>query len=217
MSTRAAAWLAWSLLAVTIGSVACAVAFASLQEQRLLYYALAPLVGVVSCALVGAVVASRRSENPAGWLLLVGAAGLASQEFARQYATYGLVTEPGSLPLTPLMAWLQSWTYVPGLWLLTAFLPLYFPDGRLVSPCWRWVVRLALFFAVVDTVSSAFLPGEIKDWGLANPLGIEALRFVLGPLDTVTLVGYLGVLFASAASLVVRFRRSGGVERQQIK
>ena len=69
---------------------------------------------MVSCALVGVLIASRRSENPAGWFLLVGAAGLASQEVAREYATYGLVTEPGSLPLTRLMAWLLSWTYLPG-------------------------------------------------------------------------------------------------------
>jgi hypothetical protein len=97
------------------------------------------------------------------------------------------------------------------------FVPLYFPDGRLVSPRWRWVVRLALFFAGVSTVSSAFLRGEIKDSGLVNPLGIVALRSVLGPLDTVNEVGYFGILFVSAASLVVRFRRSGSVERQQIK
>ncbi len=50
-----------------------------------------------------------------------------------------------------------------------------------------------------------------------NPLGIEALRSVLGPLDTLLTMGYFGVLFASASSLVIRFRRSRGKERQQIK
>ena len=217
MSRRAAAWAAWLLLAVTAGSVACAAALAGLMGTGLLRYALAALLGVVSCALVGAVIASRRLDNPVGWFLLCGAACLALQEFTRWYATYGLDAGPGSLPLAPLTAWLLSWIYIPGVLLLLSFLPLYFPDGRLASPRWRWVVRLALLFAVVATVASAFLPGEIKDSGLVNPLGIEALRPVLSPLDNLLLAGYFGVLFASAASLVVRFRRSRGVERQQIK
>ncbi len=217
MSTRTAARVAWSLFAVTIGLVTSAVAFNGLIGTNFLHYALASLLGVVSCALVGAVVASRRFANPVGWFLLGGAACLALQEFTRRYAIYGIVSEPSFLPLVPLMAWLLSWIYVPAVFLLLSFLPLYFPDGRLVSPRWRWVVLLALLLAVVATVSSAVLPGEIKDSGIVNPLGIEALRSALGPLNNVMLVGYIGVLFASAASLVVRFRRSRGAERQQIK
>jgi hypothetical protein len=106
---------------------------------------------------------------------------------------------------------------VPGVLLLLSFVPLYFPDGRLVSPRWRWVVRFALFFSVTVAVFSALSPGEIQNQGILNPLGIEALRPVFDLLDTLAFALYFTLLFASAASLVVRYRRSGSVERQQIK
>ena len=115
------------------------------------------------------------------------------------------------------MAWLQSWLWVPGLLLLLCFLPLYFPNGRLVSRRWRWVVRLALFSCVTGAALFALSPGEIPVMGVDNPLGIEALRPVSDLLEQVILVLYFFLFFASAASLVVRFRRSGSVERQQIK
>jgi hypothetical protein len=121
------------------------------------------------------------------------------------------------LPGARAMAWLLSWLRVPGVMLLLSFVPLYFPDGRLVSRRWRWVVRLALFFSVTGAIYSALRPGEIQNEGIVNPLGIEALRPVLGLLDTLTFALYFPLLFASAASLVVRFSRSGSVERQQIK
>jgi hypothetical protein len=101
--------------------------------------------------------------------------------------------------------------------LLLCFVPLYFPDGRLVSPRWRWVARLAVCFSVAGTVILALSPGEIQNKGIVNPLGIEALRPIDDLLSTLFLALYFTLLFASAASLVVRFRRSGSVERQQIK
>jgi hypothetical protein len=97
------------------------------------------------------------------------------------------------------------------------FVPLYFPDGRLVSPRWRWLVRVAFLFSVGGAIYSAFSPGEIQDEGIVNPLGIEALKPVSDLLGPFVLVVYFALLFASAASLAVRFRRSGSVERQQIK
>jgi hypothetical protein len=120
------------------------------------------------------------------------------------------------LPGAQAMAWLQSWLWVPGVLLLLCFLPLYFPNGRLVSRRWRWVVGLAILFCVTGAVLSALTPGEIPDMGIVNPLGVEALRPVSELLEPVYLALYFFLFFASAASLV-RFRRSGSLERQQIK
>ncbi len=78
-------------------------------------------------------------------------------------------------------------------------------------------MRSSLLVAAVTAIYSALRPGEIKDLGLINPLGIEALRPVVALLDTVTFAAFFVVIFVSVASLVVRFRRSRRQERQQIK
>jgi hypothetical protein len=175
-----------------------------------------PLAMTVS-AVVGGLVASRRPENLIGWFFLGGAVCFAFVTFASEYAAYGSLNALGALPGALAMAWLVSWVSVPGIMLLLVFVPLYFPDGRLVSPRWRWLVRLAVFFSVSEVVRSALSSGKMRDSGIVNPLGIEALRPVFDLFETLVFALYFTLLFASAASLVVRFRRSGSVERQQIK
>jgi hypothetical protein len=208
--SRAAGRLAWSICGLTVVLVVCAVALAALNRSDVAAAVVFPLALTVS-ATVGGLVASRRPENPVGWFFLGSAGCLVLAEVADAYATYGL---PGTLA----MAWLMSWLWLPGVALLLFFLPLYFPDGRLVSPRWRWLVRVALVFSVGGAVYSALSPGEIPaSEGIVNPLGIEALRPVSELLGPFVFVLYFAFLFASAASLVVRFRRSGSVERQQIK
>ena len=208
-------WLAWSVCALTLALIVCAVALAILNGTDV--FSLIYLVAVALSALVGGVVATRRFANPVGWILLAGGAIFAFQEFSLEYAIYGLVTNPFSLPLVRTMGWLASWIYVPGLLLLLSFLPLYFPDGRLVSSRWRWVAGLALVLAVVGPISSAFLPSPTRVWDIVYPLGIVALGPVSDLLDEGATVLYCGVIFASAASLAVRFHRSVGEEREQIK
>jgi PAS domain S-box-containing protein len=208
-------WLAWLVCALTLALIVCAVALAILNGTDV--FSLLYLVAVALSALVGGVVATRRFANPVGWILLAGGAIFAFQEFSLEYAIYGLVTNPFSLPLVRTMGWLASWIYVPGLLLLLSFLPLYFPDGRLVSSRWRWVAGLALVLAVVGPISSAFLPSPTRVWDIVYPLGIVALGPVSDLLDEVATVLYCGVIFASAASLAVRFHRSVGEEREQIK
>jgi hypothetical protein len=207
MSHRAA-WLAWSVCGLTVVLIACTVALAFLNrsEVRAVIFPL----GVTLCAVVGGLVASRRPANPVGWFFLGIGGCMAITIVAAEYATYGL---PGA----QAMAWLQSWLWVPGVMLLLCFLPLYFPNGRLVSRRWRWVVRLALFSCVTGAALFALRPGQMPYMGVDNPLGIEALRSVSDLLEPVYLALYFFLWFASAASLVVRFRRSGSLERQQIK
>jgi hypothetical protein len=227
MSARVAAWLAWSLCGLTLILVASVVAFEALFRVSL--SGLSLLVFVVPSALVGALVASRQPRNPVGWFFVVSATCWAVNEATGRYAVYGLVIEPGSVPLARLMAWPSTWMWVPGIALIILFLPLYFPDGRLLSPHWRPVLWLALFFSVgFGVLFGALYPGEMDELspgvggdvpGVVNPLGIEALR----PLDRVTQVDIilavvlLVSVLCSVASLVVRFRRSSGEERQQMK
>ena len=208
MRPRTASRLAWSLCGLSLGLIVCALALAVLDgtDVRTASFPLA----LMPSALVGGLIASRRPGNPVGWFFLGTAACFSLTQVAAEYVALGLA---GGWA----MAWLMSWLWVPAVVLLLCFVPLYFPDGRLVSTRWRWLVRFALVFSVGATVFSALRPGEIQEEGVVNPLGIEGLRPFLGLLDTLVFGMYFALLFASAASLVVRFRRSGSVERQQIK
>ena len=201
--------VAWSICGLTLALTACSVVLAVLNRSDVASAVVFPLALTVS-AMVGGLVASRRPANPVGWFFLGSAWCFALTTVATEYAIYGW---PGALA----MAWLQGWLWLPGAALLLFFLPLYFPDGILVSPRWRWLARAGLVFSVGGAIYSAFGPWEIQNTGIVNPLGIEALGPVSDLLGPFVLVLFFVLLFASAASLVVRFRRSGSVERQQIK
>jgi two-component system NarL family sensor kinase len=137
------------------------------------------------------------------------------------YGAYALVTRHGSLPAGTWGIWVSTWLWALGLLPVATFGFLLFPDGRLPSPRWRpvaWAIGLAIG---LFTASVAFLPGPM-DTGrlgleLANPVGIEPAQSVLQTISTVSaaLVG-LG-LIVSVGSLVLRWRRARGDERQQLK
>jgi hypothetical protein len=220
MNARVAAWAAWTLCGLTIVWVCCVLTFAVLYREAfpIQDQALLSLVGVVASAFVGALVASRRPRNPVGWFFAVSAACLAAGEAATRYALYGIVVSPGSLPLAHASAWFQQWLWVPGVVLVSLFLPLYFPNGHLPSRRWRPALWLSLSFSLVLAMLAAFSPGPSGVAGVSNPLGIEALRTVdekLGSVVTGAL--FLPLFLTSVASLVVRFWRSRGEERQQMK
>jgi len=206
---------AWLLCTLSMVLVACAAVLALLNDTGV--RTLPFLVNVVGCAVVGGMVASRRPSNPVGWFFLGSALSFSTTVLTNEYATYGLLTAPGSLPLARAMVWPQSWLWAPGAVLILAFVPLYFPDGRLLSRHWRPVVWFAVAFSVFGAALSAFEPGEIQDSGFANPLGVEAQLPFAGLINVAVLPFWLGLLSVSGASLVIRFRRSVGVERQQIK
>jgi hypothetical protein len=137
------------------------------------------------------------------------------------YARYALITAPGSLPGGLYGAWL-GWTYAPIVTILAIFLPLYFPTGRLLSPRWRPVVWSGIGFLAFAIAGNALWPGPQPPLpGLApvpNPVVylpqakplFELFRNLAG---LCSLVGVAGAI----AALVVRFRRSRGIERQQLK
>ena len=172
------------------------------------------------CPTVGAVIVARQPRNRIAWLccavgLLVGPAFL-----GQDYAWYGLVHRPGSLPGGLAMAWLGEWPWFVALGLMLTFLLLLFPNGRLVSRRWRVIAWAAGAELAVVWVVIAFAPRPLEGYGLetvANPLGIERAEAVFKLLDTIVplVLGVLTIL--SAVSMVVRFRRARGVERQQLK
>jgi hypothetical protein len=216
MSSRTAIWLAWTLCALTLVLLLCAVVLFAFNRHVVPQHAPYLLLPEVFAALVGSLVVSHKPRNPIGWFIVGHALCFSLGEFTRQYATYGVVTQPDSLPLAQAMASPAYWIWYPGVVLMFCFMPLYFPNGRLLSPRWRPVVWLAASAAVIMPGIAAVQPSDLETPGIPNPLGVEALRPFTDTLESILLF-WVGVVIASAASLVMRFRRSRGEERQQIK
>jgi hypothetical protein len=208
--------VAWALCAVTLALIACVVVLGVLNPLTSSNpsFSIVGITGVV----VGGVVASRRPQNAVGWLFIAGALLSTLRGLSAEYAIYGLLTQPGSLPAATAVAWFSKTIEYLGPVAIFILIPLYFPNGRPVSPRWGIVTWLALGVLPVATLISAFTPGEVVTGsGIPNPLGYEAIGALTRAVGTVLFVWYIGLIFAAAASLVVRFRRAGGVERQQIK
>jgi hypothetical protein len=137
-----------------------------------------------------------------------------------EYAEYALVTRQGSLPGAALAAWF-SWWWLPILGLIFVFTLLLFPTGRLPSPRWRPVAVAGGLAIATVTVLGAVQPTlklQNEEVYLPNPVGVAgAPDPETGALGAV-LLGVLGAcMVASVVSVVLRFRRSQGVERQQLK
>ena len=215
-------WVAWSMLAVFVVSLVAglilAVANGTLRQDAGNQVLL--LVGFSAFMVVGALIVAHRPGNAIGWLFSAIALLAFTGQLASEYATYAYATRPGSLPGATLAAWYGSWPW----WLVVAltlvFTPLLFPTGRLLSPLWRPVAWLAgVTTAVLTAVTSLRTElGTVEDQVVANPIGVAAVgNPEKSPMIPVLIV-LLGILATAAVgSLVLRFRRSRGEERQQLK
>ncbi len=222
MSTRAVSWLAWFLwaLSVTFAGLGLLFLFLNGSFEDLLDESLGIDAALaLAFPTVGAIIASRRPGNAVGWIFCaIGLCGGASIFFT-QYGIYTLVTNPDSLPTGVIATWIGTWVWLPSVTLTITFLLLLFPHGRLLSPRWRLVAWLAAAVTVAGTVLLAIVPWDLLDPGVPaqNPVGVESLRYLgIGPPATILLVG-IPTMLLSVASLVLRFKRSRGEERQQLK
>ena len=173
---------------------------------------------VVSLVLVGAVLATRVPGNPiGGWLLVAGtlvsvgaATGVVATVLSRSAS--------GTDGLAPWLALVNQVLFFFPIVLVIVIVPLHFPDGRLPSPGWRWVVRLTIVGMTLDTVVNLFRAGAIGAALLPNPLAAPAwLQPLIDVLNTLTLVIALPVFLGAAASVVARYRRARSVERAQLR
>jgi hypothetical protein len=218
--------LAWALWAVTLLSLPVVVWLYQLLRQAGLSELGVPvaanlplLVAVVSAATVGAVLASRRPAHPVGWLLL--AAGLSEQctNLAGAYVHYGVMGRSGGLPAASYL----SGFYNSGTVLMMAcisFVALLTPTGSLPSPRWRWWARVVAAATVVLVVAAALDPHPLvpEDPTFENPLAAPpALVGLLAAAAVASAAILLAGLVVAAGSLVVRYRRARGMERQQLR
>jgi len=176
-----------------------------------------PFLAFVAFPLVGALIASRHPGNPIGWICLVAGLLWMLILVSQAYSAYGL-TQPGSIPFpVTIHALLYAWLWVPTVGLIGIYLLLLFPDGRLLSRRWRLLAWLAGAVIAVESAAVFLTPGPMQDLkGARNPFGLENHPWVEG-LGLIVLPLLPLCMVASAVSLVLRFRRSTGVVREQIK
>lgn len=175
--------------------------------------ALGPLLAI-EFGIVGVLILRRHPGHAVGWLAIVGGFGLSLSIFMGAYAAYSM-THDNVLPATGLAVWLRGWVWLPAFTFLFALVPAMFPDGRLPSPRWRpivWAVALSLLTQLVWVSVSQLIfgfPFIDRPW--------PTLGWLFQLLTTLSGVVPVLAIFAAAGALAVRFRRSGGTERQQLK
>jgi hypothetical protein len=214
--------VAWSLWALSVVFAAFGLLFLYLNGSvgRLLDASLGVDVAVAAAfPAVGAIIASRQSGNAVGWIFCaIGLCGGASIFFA-EYGIYALVTNPDSFPAGVISTWIGTWIWLPSVTLTISFLLLLFPNGRLPGRRWRPVAWLAAAVMVAGVALLGVTPWDLLDPGVParNPFGIESLRDLGLAIPVPILAVGIPTMILSVVSLVSRFRRSRGEERQQLK
>lgn len=227
MSTHVASWLAWSLAALSVAMFLAIIALYALLRSapqvpgslstRLTLMDLLIGVPFLAFPIVGALIASRRPHNPIGWICLAAGFLFLLLGVTEYYSVYG-VAEPGSVPFPVVMASLGNWLWVPAVGLFATYLFLLFPDGRLPSRRWRPLAWLSGAVIVVLSGGFGLAPGPVTSLppGIRNPFGLEQLPWLSDAANVGFPLLALCIL-ASVVSLVLRYRRSRGEEREQIK
>ena len=219
--TRVPASLAWALGILSATLALASVALAGINGENLLelvanHHAIGILNALV-LPLIGALIVVGDRHHLLAWLLIVAGAFLAVYNVAAQYAplALGLTSRRLSLPGGDLASWLTGWTNVPGIVILAVFVILLFPDGRLPSRRWRPVAWAG---AVVLVVPTAIL--AVGYWPLRGPQLVTqegSQPPLVGAMFWTAFQGALLLGAISVVALVLRFRRVGPVQRQQIK
>lgn len=180
------------------------------------------MVAQLTFAIGGALIVSRQHRNPVGWALVAFAIGTVTAGTLGGYVLHAVITNPGSLPRPEIAAWIETVVTETVLFMWLGIVFLLLPNGTLLSLRWRWVLRGSLSGGALAIVGM-LAPGDLTyypledDITLRNPFGFGGA----GPLlDGAAFLGFLlqfGAMLASLLCVFLRFRRSRGVERQEMK
>jgi hypothetical protein len=224
MSRRAAA-PAWGLFTATVVFFAVGAPLALSRPtiegvEEIAIGDVLAAVSILAFSLVGALVASRRPDNRIAWILLGGSCAFMAGVTGIEYALRAVLVAPESLPAGVFVAWLSQPITVAGAAPLFTLTFLLFPNGRLPSPGWRWLVYAFVLLTVVALGAMMFKPGPMENvnvHGAAdNPFGIETAGF-LSTVYYASVALLIPVVAASVASVFVRYRRADLEQRLQIK
>jgi signal transduction histidine kinase len=226
MSGAARARIAWSVWAVVIllaiGGGVLQVLDGLRGWEIVRAFAGSALIDGAGIASTGVLVAVRRPRNPVGWLFIGAGAAMVIANTGQEYAIHAVYVVPGSLPAPLVASWLGSWTFMLSVPLLTVFLPLLFPTGKLPSNRLRIPAWIMVGVAVALAVCTAIPPINVATYvqPAGNLYGSPLSQSGSGPVAALAGKLVLATLLCAVvaiASLVVRFVRSHGDEREQLK
>jgi hypothetical protein len=174
-------------------------------------------IAVLTFAAVGELICRRRPRHVVGWMFLALGLGAELLLFFQNYGLYGTLTASGALPFARTVLWLSTWVWALPISALVVVL-LVFPDGRPISRRWWSVAWISVVSAFMQGLADAYrTPLVLTDLPLDTPLGTP---FPIDTLNAVSVVGtvvWSAAALAAGASIVIRFRRASGIERQQLK
>lgn len=213
-------WAA-TICGLTVLNLALALWFVALTGDVRTFFShqlLTPFLAILY-ALLGVVVSARRPRNPIGWLFLIVASSYVLSAWAAGAELYSTISPAPIAPLLlDLAYWLSNWAWLPAQILPVTFVFLLFPDGHLPSPRWRpigWAAGLGLALLMLGLAAH---PGPVSDWGTRpNPFGVAGTEAVLNGVINAGAMGLMVGALGSMLAIVVRFRRSRGLERAQMK
>ena len=217
MSGRLVRALPWTLVVLAVGLLVTAEILASVTGTReafgfsVFIWAIALVFGAT-----GSLIASRQRANPIGWLFVVASISAGLAALSGTYADYYVADGQGPPSLGEAAAVYGELSWMPFILLPATFLLALFPDGHLLSRRWRPVAWCAAVGMGGGFVIGFLKPGPIADQpAMTNPFGVDSP--LISPLEGLTLL-LVGIgMVGSSISLVLRFRRSRGEQRQQIK
>ena len=216
--TRRWPWALWGLTVLLIVATFRLAALNDSFSEDPFFLSVA-IVMILGYMTIGALIASRAEHNAIGWLLMSIGAGFLLGGFTDEYLRYAIPRDIEGF-FVDLSGWLTNWVFAfvafPIPWIL-----LLFPDGRLPTPRWRlvaWAIAILEGFLLFGLIVNpgpidADFPGPLP----MNPTGIPALEGILDPLLTIGGFALLVLGFSTVVALILRYRRSVGEERQQMR
>jgi hypothetical protein len=209
---RPPTWLPWALcwisLALLAVGLALRIAYPETFEDEV-FYAAANALGLALVPPVGALIATRLPTNPYGWLWC--ALGF----------LYAVVAASDGLRRTSVIPGGVGWVFLGSgftmIVCLLVFVLLLFPTGRLPGPAWRWPARAAVLDAAAMILVIPFAPSLDDTTGPGPWVVGGRTGDVLADILSGGFAVMLFLILTAAASVLLRFRRAGPVERQQLK
>jgi len=226
MKPRAARWIAWSLVGIyillgVVGLVLQTIAGKPYVEEIGVSGLAVVLTTMGVWPVVGALIVSRHPSHPIGWLMCVGLLAAAVDMFSAGYLAYSDLVFDGTLPgVIITQVWLRNGAFLAFI-IVSTFFFLLFPSGQFPSPGWKKVAWLTLGALLVYLPLKVLEPGPVDPIFLphiSNPLAVSPISWrVFNPFLWMASAVLWLCLGAAFLSLILRYRRSPSLKRQQIK